>query len=143
MKEQLKKIRADLDVALAEVLKKHGLRELRSGPCTFTPEGSFVFKVEGVAAGGASKDEQLYDILASGDPIWPKRNTPEAKVMVGGRLVDLFGANTTLSKVKYRDDDGKAWLTSTEQMRVWLNARRAIGSIGPNTRVPPPKRGAA
>lgn len=142
MKDQLKKIRADLDAALADILTKNGLRELRSGNCTFTPDGSFVFKVEGVAAGGSSKDEQLYDILAAQEPeLWPKRGTPAATIQIGGRACELFGSNTTLSKIKYRDPDGKAWLTPTEAVRGLILRARAIASG--TAKVPPPRRGGA
>lgn len=130
-RDQLKAIRVSLDAALAAVAKEHGLKSFKAGNCTFSPEGSFVFKVEGVAADGASKDEQLYDILRSSNPtLWPERGTDAARMIYSGEPIELFGANSTLSKVIYRRvSDGKNFLSNKEQFRMFLE-RRASASTG-------------
>lgn len=135
-KETLKLIRASLDKALETVAKEHNLRQLRSGNCTFDHEGSFTFKVEGIAANGASKEEQLYDMLHIASDVWPERRTDAARFMYGGKLIELCGANSTLSKVIYVDvASGKKYLTAKPAMQSFLEQRaKAAGKQPDNSR---------
>lgn len=122
---QLKVIRTDIDALLAAVAKKHGLRSLALGRCTFTPDGSFTFKLDGIADGGASKHEQLYAyaLLRQTSPAFPALGTPEARIGYGGKQVELTGANSTLSKVLFRDlGNGKTYLAPRAMIEMALKA---------------------
>jgi hypothetical protein len=59
-KELLRALRVDIDAALADVAKKHGLQQLHAGSCTYDPAGAFTFKLEGVAEGGVDKNGGRY-----------------------------------------------------------------------------------
>lgn len=60
MKDTINKVRADLVAALAVIAKKHGLKSLAPGNATFTGS-SFTIKIEGIAAGGQSVEQQRYE----------------------------------------------------------------------------------
>lgn len=60
-KEQLKAIRAAMQAALDPITAKCGLAKINVGNCSFTPDGSFVFKVDGIVAGGLSREQSDYD----------------------------------------------------------------------------------
>lgn len=108
-KDKLKAIRESINKALAAVVAEHGLRSLHAGNVTFSPEGSFVFKVEGVAAGGATKEEELYDLAREVHPELPARGTPQSTIRYNGGPCELFGANSTLTKIFIRRPDGKTY----------------------------------
>lgn len=56
-------IRADIDAALLEIIRKHGLSSLRTqGTLSYDPAcGSFSCKVVGVVAGGKSREVVAYE----------------------------------------------------------------------------------
>lgn len=61
LKSKLNPIRRDMDKALAEIAKRHGLQELKAAKCTYDPRaGNFVIKVEGVDGEGIDKDAARY-----------------------------------------------------------------------------------
>lgn len=62
-KALMQKIRPEIDAALAEVAKRHGIQELRLGHGTYNSGGAFHFKLEGLAAGGKSVEAQSYDMM--------------------------------------------------------------------------------
>jgi hypothetical protein len=124
-KQQLQKLRVDLDAALAGIANAHNLKSLTMGRCTFDPNaGSFQFKVEGVAAGGSSKDAQYYEMLRMNAPQLPALDSPEATRMFGDKRGTIVGANSTLSKILIRhEEDGRVFLYKTPMVRQLFGAR--------------------
>jgi hypothetical protein len=59
-KETLRALRVAIDEALAPVAKAQNLKHLRAGSCTYDPNGTFTFKVEGVVEGGLDADGARY-----------------------------------------------------------------------------------
>lgn len=65
-RELMKSLRADLDSALSEVAKKHGIL-IRVGSGTYAPDGATGhYKLE-LAAGGGSPDEKVHHVTARAD----------------------------------------------------------------------------
>lgn len=129
IRNTLKTLRPEIDAALAVIAQEHGLRSLALGRGTFTSDGSFTFKLEGITKGGASKDEQLYNLLRQSNPIFPALGTPEARVMYGGNRIELVGANSTLSKVVFRmPGTDKQYLAPRAMVEMALKAaaRQAV-----------------
>lgn len=96
VKEAIRALRPDIDKALAEIAKKHGLKELVAGNASYTHGGSFSIKVEGIIAGGLSKEESFYDQIAT-DLGLPPRGT----IFRYGadREYTIRGTNATGSKI--------------------------------------------
>jgi hypothetical protein len=59
----LKLLRADINAALATVATKYHLASLTAGNATYTKDGSFTIKVNGLAAGGLTREQSAYDQL--------------------------------------------------------------------------------
>ena len=114
-KENLKAIRADLEVAFAEVAKKNGLAKLHIGNITFDPSGSFAAKLEGTVAGGLSKDALRYNEMRSYTNGLPELG---ATLIMGGRGPHkVEGCNTTGSKIILSDAQGKQWLFTADAVK--------------------------
>lgn len=113
IRSQLDLIRKDVNLALAVIAEKHGLKSLGLGKGTFNENGC-TFKLECVFAGGASKDEQRYDDLRRYHPELPARDS-DARFLTNGReTLELVGANTTGSKIIAKHADGKQYLYRTD-----------------------------
>lgn len=126
-KAMLKAVRADLDAALAEVAKKHGLQTFKSGNCTFDPTaGSFNFKVEGTVEGGIGKEGARLQFEATYDPALPKVGE---SFFFGTHTYSAIGMNTTGSKVVVKRNDGKTFLIKTDAAKVAVSkSRQAVAS---------------
>lgn len=94
----LKKICADVDSALGQIAAKYGLEKLRGGRCTYSKEGSFSFKVEGVASGGLDKDAERYNFYADLMNLPPLNST----FHYGGAEYTVVGLSKTRTKVLLR-----------------------------------------
>lgn len=95
-KDVIRAIRPELDKALAEIAKTHGLKELRAGNGKYTDGGAFSIKIEGIIAGGLSKEESFYDRIASDFGLPPRGTHFTAN---GGVEYTIVGTNTTGSKI--------------------------------------------
>lgn len=112
-KTQLKQIRTDLDLALAEVAKKHGLKDLHTGNAGFTEGGSFTFKIHGILAGGLSEEAQRYNELRDLLKLPELGSLYEAS---NGKKYTITGINTTGTKVFIQDENGETYNTKVEAL---------------------------
>jgi len=99
VKATIRALRPEIDKALAEIAKKRGLKSLRAGNASFTNDGFFSLKVEGILEGGLSKEESFYDDIRETYAL-PARG---AKFTTGFgptfREYTIVGTNTTGSKI--------------------------------------------
>lgn len=123
-KMDLRNIRASLDAALAEVAKKHGLQKLNSAACTFDPHGAFKFSVEGVFAGGLSKEATMYNACRHFENLPPLGT----KFALRGESDEIVGMNTTGTKVlTTRVSDGKQYWWKVDVLKNIL-ARQSVAA---------------
>lgn len=120
-------IRPLVDAALAKIAAENGLSSLKLGRGTFSPDGSFTIKLEGVMSGGLTKDAQRYNVLRERLPEFPELGTEAARISYGRKKIELTGANTTLSKVIFTDlENGKSYLAPMPMIRMALQAAKAV-----------------
>lgn len=94
--EMLKNLRADIDRALEQVAKNHGLDVLRAGNATYDGSaGNFSFKLEGRIAGGLSKEATRYNQIRG------FQNLPELgfSFRSGADRFEVCGCNATGTKI--------------------------------------------
>lgn len=98
-RRQLEAVRQQLDVHLAGFAQRLGLKSLKLGNCKFTPDG-FTFKLDGVFAGGQSKEETAYEALrewkrqpmgAMADGRWHPEAIPGFELPPLGTLINTNG----------------------------------------------------
>lgn len=104
-KLQLKAIRDDMNAALDAVRVKHDLQSLSCAKCVYFAD-NFTMKVEGIVAGGLSRDAKLYnESRFLGLPPLGFAFTSKGEKFV------TTGLNTTGTKVYCkRESDGKTYL---------------------------------
>ena len=103
LKSKLDPIRKDINAALVEIAKKHGLQTLTLGKCTYDPEmGNFTFELDGVDGLGLDKDGARLNQACAMDPTLPKLGT---EFKSRGDTFVICGINTTLSKIFARVKD--------------------------------------
>lgn len=103
-KDKLAKIRVDLNAALAEVAKKHGLARLTAGNCTFEQTGAFTWKVEGLAEGGLTKEQSRYD-----EGRWLGLPARGSSFVANGKTHTTWGLSKTGAKVITECSDGQKY----------------------------------
>lgn len=120
----LKAIRVDLNAAFAEIVKKHGLQSLVAGGAGFDPTvGNFSFKVEGMVAGGISREAALYlDVRKNYYTDLPELNST---ITDRGVTYIIRGSNTTGTKIIGERADGKRFNIPTETVRELANTAKA------------------
>ena len=109
-RQLLQTLRPEINAALAVIATKHGLKSLHCGNATFSSGGSFVFKLEGVLAGGLDKDAERYANSMAMLKLPPLGTSFSA----GGKSYKTVGLNTTGSKVVIERADGKRFLQATD-----------------------------
>jgi hypothetical protein len=102
----LRNLRADVDKALAPLLAAYKLSSLKVGAGTYTRDGSFTFKLEGVTEGGLTRDASAYESWRAMRPNLPPLGST---IEVRGRPYIVRGMNRTGTKVK-AEAGGKTWL---------------------------------
>ena len=109
VKQVVQNLRPEIDAALAEIAKKHGVN-LKCGRCTYDPTGNFTFKLEGVTEGGVTKEGALYNANAK----W--LGLPELGTVFAyrGQQHTITGMNTTGTKVIVKRSDNKEFLFKVE-----------------------------
>jgi hypothetical protein len=113
-KELLNALRIDIDAALATIAKARGLTSLRTGRCTYDPNGgNFSMKVEGVAEGGQDASAKLYDDNARLFGL-PKRGT-EFNTM--GNAYRITGMKSGGRVIAERLGTGKSFLFKPEHVK--------------------------
>lgn len=115
-KQQLAAIRIDLQAALDGVAKKHGLAHLNAGNCTYETTGAFTWKLEGLAAGGVTKDERRYD-----DNAWLGL-PPRGSEFTSRGMTHKTAGLTSGSKVITECSDGKRYKWDVEAIRRFFPA---------------------
>jgi hypothetical protein len=101
----LRVLRADIDAALVEVAKRHGLKSLTADGCKYRDD-SFTFSVEGVVEGGLDRQAAEYEMRRKYDDKLPALGTTFKQ---GVRTFTVVGANRG-SKIIAARDDGKRFL---------------------------------
>jgi hypothetical protein len=126
-KEMLKTLREDMNAALAPLAQKYGLESIKAANCSFTPDGAFTFKVEGLASGGLSKEESAYDANHKWMGL-PPRGT---EITHGKRLYATFGLKNRSDKViVVAKHDGKKYLIDREIIAAgWKSPTVADGLV--------------
>lgn len=74
-RDTLRKISADIDVALMAIQKKHGLEKLAVNGGNFDRNGTFTLKVDGTMCGALSKEAKAYNIERGYDKELPALGT--------------------------------------------------------------------
>ena len=111
-KNVMQALRPEINAALAEIAKKHNLQSLQITSGTFSREGNFRWKLEGLAKGGLDKDAERYkQSMFLG---LPELGT---KFSIGGRSYVTTGINTTGTKIHITRDDGKRQLAPTDVVK--------------------------
>lgn len=95
-RSQVRLIEADVDAALVEIAKKHGLSSLKTTGGSFSKE-NFVLKVTGVVVGGLDESEARYEREAAFLKL-PPLGTVFDYVRNKYRIVGLTGSGNVLAK---------------------------------------------
>lgn len=110
MKDAIAQLRIDINAALAEVAKKHGLSKLQAGNAKYTAD-SCTFALEAIKEGGHSKEASRYEANA-GILGLPPLGT---EVNTGKDTFIPTGLNSTGSKVIVtKKANNKSYLYATE-----------------------------
>jgi hypothetical protein len=112
-REKLQLIRKDMDKALEEVAKKHGLKKLAAGNATFL-KSSFTIKVEGILEGGESPEEQLYNMYVDIMKLPPLHT----KFTEQGREYEIVGMNSRRSPLIKETSNGKMFKTTAQRLQI-------------------------
>lgn len=121
-KSLMQALRPEIDAALAEIAKKHNLQKLELARGTFSREGSFTWKLEGVAAGGIDKDAERYKTCREMFNLPPLGT----EVTLSGKTFTISGINTTASKIKInRKVDGKGFVAPLDVIQRVCGAKVA------------------
>ena len=102
-RDQLKALRADIDAALIDVAKRHGLKSLTAAKCKYRDD-SFTFSVEGVVEGGLDKEAAEYEMRRQYDPTLPALGTTFTQ---GVHSYSVIGANRGRKIIAQRTDGMK------------------------------------
>ena len=106
-------LRPEINAALAEIAKKHNLKNLQLGNGTYSAGGNFQWKLEGICSGGLDKDAERYKNSAAMFGLPPLGT----KFSIGGRSYEAVGLNTTATKVVILRDDGKRQIAPTDVVK--------------------------
>jgi hypothetical protein len=106
-REKLWNLRTDIDKAMTEIAKRHGLKSLKLGKCVFLPD-SFTFKLEGLEEGGLTKETTRYKM----EHEYLKLPPLGASFSHAGKSYVIVGLNTTGTKV-LATLNGKTYLFRT------------------------------
>ena len=104
----LKSLRTEIDAAVAEVAKRHGIT-FKTGSASYT-ENRFTFKLEGSVIGAQSVDAERYERSRAMLSL-PALGTGFRS---GNRSYKTAGLNSTGSKVLCTRDDGRDYLIPTD-----------------------------
>lgn len=111
--ETLKRIRPEIDAALAEIAKKYGVKSLKLGRMTYDSSGSFKGSVEGVMEGGLSLDAQMYEAIREYEGLPPLGTSFDYK----GSSYTITGANRTGTKIMAVPFNGKTYLFTRDGIK--------------------------
>lgn len=115
MKELIQNLRPDLQRALDEVGKRHGVT-LRAGNATYDPAGSFNMRLLATVAGGLSQEQSRYDANAGYLGLPPRGTVIKG---AGGRSYTIAGMKG--SKVQITRDDGRPMVGSVETVKGMIS----------------------
>jgi hypothetical protein len=116
-RDQLKQIRIDINASLAAVAAKHGLSSLQATNATFGGD-AFTFKLEGLKAGGVSKEADLFNRCAKQINISVPLGTT---FKAGGREYAISGLTTGGTIIA--DHGGKRYKFKGWDVRSFLEAQ--------------------
>ena len=109
MRDTAKAVSADIAMALDAIAKKHGLQSLKMAGGSVA-SSTFTLKVEGIAAGGKTREAERYEINQVVLKLPPLGHVFQQ----GAHSYKTVGLNTTGSKVMVaRIPDGKEFSMST------------------------------
>lgn len=109
-KAQVQAIYNDIDAALAEIAKKHGLDKLKLGNCSFSNDG-FTSKLEGIFSGGESKEMQKLRLHAFSYGL--KEDVCNATIKYSNAEYKVIGLR---SKNMLIERDGRIYTAPAEQV---------------------------
>lgn len=124
--DMLRALRSDINAALAPLATKYGLTKLAAGNASYSA-GAFTMKLEGLATGGLTKEEQRYDKhRATG---WQMQWLPArgAAVLYGGDQFTATGINSTGTKVigTFAKRPGKSFIVPVDLLRMAVERAQA------------------
>lgn len=132
-KDRLRVIRAAIDAALSTVAKDLKLEKLTTGSCTYDRDGSFSFRVEGVDAGGLSKDAKRYKEFVELFDRDAQLPLPALgwEFINGAQRLKVAGMNSTGSKVLAQDlgTDKQYWYKTDSLRTIYARQRNAARSL--------------
>ena len=109
----LRRLRVDIDEALADVRTKYGLSKLAAGRASFDPRaGSFTFKVEGAVSGGLDANAARYEQTRGYAKRWPALGTV---ILWGGSSLVIAGEGRGGAIYVTGKDDGKTYTIKRAQ----------------------------
>jgi len=113
-KALLRAIRPEIDAALKEVAKRHGLKSLTCGHARYDPHaGTFSMKVEGLADGAIGKEASLYNAERAGMQLPPLGATFSS----GGHVYAVAGMKRS-GKILAARTDGKMYIFDKTIVRL-------------------------
>jgi hypothetical protein len=114
--ELLGRLRVSLRVALDEIGAKHGMT-LRDGNCTYSADGAFTLKIEGVVAGGLTKEQSAYEQMREMIGLPPRGAKVRAKVKGRDAILTVDGFRS--KKVLLKDESGLQYKVDPD----WIKSR--------------------
>ena len=137
----LEDLRQAIDKALIEVINEGGfrskVRSLSLGKCLFDHSGSFEFKLNGVFAGGQSREETNYEWLAKRYALGGVILPPLGFVFSArhdGMKHTVVGANSGEGTITLRSDgERRVWRNPKDLATYWAQASGPV--VANKTRV--------
>ena len=128
-KDLLRALRIDIENALLDVAKRHGLKSLKPGNCTYT-SGTFTMKLEGVVEGGMDKAASAYE----SQRMWDKTLPPlGAAFEYGDRTYKVAGANKG-NRLFCDRDDGKRFVFPRDVVTRLTGGEPKLKEVAPPPR---------
>ena len=120
MKDAIAQLRIDINAALADVAKKHGLSKLQATNAKYTAD-SCTFTLEAIKEGGKSKEAARYEANAAMLGLPPLGT----EVFTGADTFIPTGLNTTGSKViVIKKSNNKSYLYATETFAMFWKMKQ-------------------
>jgi hypothetical protein len=140
MLAQLKQLRGEIDALLTSIPDRldafEGLK-VKLGACSYSPEGSFTFKIQGTLPGGTDREASAYPMLSQqvyNDDYSAKLPMPSLNdvLHIGGVAVTVVGARprTKYNVTVQRLSDGtRVRYKAKDIARIWAQLKAKEAAI--------------